>query len=62
MLTWEQFKALSPEQQFAENLKNSLYDEDKKQSVQDLAHKIGTEQANEIAKAHGLTNSYYMAK
>jgi hypothetical protein len=61
MLTLEQFKALTPVQQFEENLKNSLCMGDKKQSVKELADKIGAIEANKIAFEHGLKSSYYMA-
>ncbi len=61
-LTLAQHNALSPIDQFKENLKNSTDMGDRKQAVQWLADKIGVEKANEVAKENGLKSSYYMAK
>lgn len=44
---------------FATNLDNSVTMEDRKQSVQWLADKIGSDAANKIADIFGLKGTYY---
>jgi hypothetical protein len=44
---------------FATNLENCLTMEDRRQSVQWLADKIGSQSANQIADIFGLTSPYY---
>jgi hypothetical protein len=46
---------------FATNLENSLCMEDRKNSVQWLAEKIGSTAANNIADLFGLKGDYYKA-
>lgn len=48
-------------EQFIINLKNSITDTDKKESVQYLAKQIGSAVANKIAASYGLTRMYYQA-
>jgi hypothetical protein len=44
---------------FAANLENSISMEERKQSVQWLAEKIGSHAANQIRNIYGLVGDYY---
>jgi len=44
---------------FAVNLENSISMEERKQSVQWLAEKIGSHAANQIRNIYGLVGDYY---
>jgi len=46
---------------FAVNLQNSIQMEDRRDSVQYLADKIGSQSANQIAAIFGLRGDYYKA-
>lgn len=46
---------------FATNLNNCISMEDRRDSVQYLADKIGVAAANQIAEIYGLKDSYYKA-
>lgn len=46
---------------FATNLNNSISMEDRRDSVQYLADKLGSTAANQIAVIFGLVDSYYKA-
>lgn len=48
-------------QQFATDLDNSITMEDRRDSVQYLANKIGSIAANQIAEVFGLKGDYYKA-
>lgn len=47
--------------EFATNLENSITMEDRRNSVQWLAEKIGSHAANQIRNIYGLTGDYYKA-
>jgi hypothetical protein len=46
---------------FATNLENSITMEDRRNSVQWLAEKIGSHAANQIRNIYGLAGDYYKA-
>ena len=58
MTTTQIAKALA---EFATNLENSICMEDRRDSVQYLAEKIGSHAANNVADLFGLKGDYYKA-
>lgn len=58
-MTNQQFAAAIT--QFATDLDNSICMEDRRDAVEYLANKIGSESANKIADVFGLKSSYYKA-
>ncbi|MNN28413.1 hypothetical protein D3C81_1419800 [compost metagenome] len=47
--------------EFAQDLNNGIYDEDRRDAVRRLANKIGVSKANQIAEVFGLMRDYYKA-